>query len=173
MPGDSRLRRWVRTAPTKHIENETVISSHMHSFIHKSSALFTGPGNPVKILAIFAALFQGGSFPAVGGNAVDPASAGAIPSVPEIASKGYILAFSDEFNGTQLDENKWQYRVDSKGRSTQLPANVTVSDGSLHVAVKKEPARGKDYTAGGIISKTEFIGSVWQRSGRCEFAFSV
>ncbi len=55
-----------------------------------------------------------------------------------------------------LDEEKWNYRIDSKGLSTQLPANATVSDGCLHVAVKKEPARGKDYTAGGIISKTEF-----------------
>ena len=87
---------------------------------------------------------------------VDPASAGAVPSVPEIASQGYQLAFSDEFNGTKLDTEKWDYRNDSKGLSTQLPANVTVSDGCLHVAVKKEFARGKNYTAGGIISKAEF-----------------
>jgi len=106
-------------------------------------------------LALFVCLSHAASFLAAG-DPIDPASGNAVPFVPEIASQGYKLAFSDEFNGTQLDEDKWQYRVDSKGLSTQTPANVTVSDGCLHVAVKKESARGKDYTAGGIISKTEF-----------------
>jgi len=101
-------------------------------------------------------VFQAAAFLAKA-DPIDPASGDAVPSVPEIASQGYKLAFSDEFNGTQLDEDKWQYRIDSKGHSTQLPANVTVSDGCLHVAVKKESAAGKDYTAGGIISKTEFM----------------
>jgi len=106
--------------------------------------------------ALCLCLSQAASFLAVA-DAIDPASGKAVPSVPEIASQGYKLAFSDEFNGTHLDEDKWQYRVDSKGHSTQLPANVAVSNESLHVAVKKESAGGKDYTAGGIISKAEFM----------------
>ena len=109
-----------------------------------------------KFLALFVCLSQAASCLAKG-DPVDPASGAAVPSVPEIASQGYKLAFSDEFNGTALDEEKWSYRIDSKGFSTQLPANVTVSDGCLHVAVKKESARGKDYTAGGIISKVELM----------------
>jgi len=122
----------------------------------KIMALFGFPGNLLKILALCAGLLHAGALLAAG-DAVDPASAGAVPSVPEIARQGYRLAFSDEFNGTSIDETKWNYRIDSKGHSTQLPANVTVSDGCLHVAVKKESARGKDYTGGGIISKAEFL----------------
>ena len=108
------------------------------------------------LLAAIVCLCQALSVSAAG-DPIDPASGNAVPSVPEIASQGYQLAFSDEFNGTTLDEAKWNYRIDSKGNSTQLPANVTVSDGSLHVAVKKEPSRGKNYTGGGLISKTEFM----------------
>ena len=91
------------------------------------------------------------------GDPIDPASGNAVPTAPDIASQGYKLAFSDEFNGTSLDEEKWNYRIDSKGLCTELPANVTVSDGLLHVAVKKEDAGGKHYTGGGVISKTEFM----------------
>ena len=108
------------------------------------------------LLAAIVCLCQALSVSAAG-DPIDPASGNAVPSVPEIASQGYQLAFSDEFNGTTLDEAKWNYRIDSKGNSTQLPANVTVSDGCLHVAVKKESAGGKPYTAGGIISKAEFM----------------
>ena len=120
-----------------------------------SSALSVIACPSTKILAIALALLGAGCLLAAG-DAIDPASGDAVPSVPEVASQGYKLAFSDEFNGTQLDQDKWQYRVDSKGLSTQLPANVTVSNGSLHIAVKKESAGGKPYTAGGIISKAEF-----------------
>ena len=94
--------------------------------------------------------------PAMWGDNVDPASANAVPSIPEITSQGYQLAFSDEFNGTALDETKWLYRIDSKGLSSQLPANVSVSDGVLHLHVNKEAFHGKDYTGSGIISKAEF-----------------
>jgi hypothetical protein len=113
------------------------------------------PNRLIKIMAFVIGLFPFAAFLAAG-DAVDPATAGADPSVPEITSQGYKLAFSDEFNGTKLDEEKWVYRVDSKGLSTELPANATVSDGLLHLAVKKESAKGKAYTGGGIISKAEF-----------------
>jgi len=125
----------------------------MLNALHKPFPSFIAPSNLVKILALFAALSQSGIFLAAG-DAIDPASGNAVPSVPEIASQGYKLAFSDEFRGPKLDEDKWQYRIDSKGQSTQLPANVTVSNG-LHIAVKKEDSRGKKYTAGGVITKAE------------------
>ncbi len=116
---------------------------------------FNIPRHFPGFLAFFC-LLQTTSFLAAGGN-IDSASGNAVPSVPEIAAQGYKLVFSDEFNGASVDETKWNYRIDSKGNSTQLPANVTVSNGSLHVAVKKEPAGGKDYTGGGLISKAEFM----------------
>jgi beta-glucanase (GH16 family) len=110
----------------------------------------------ITSLMLLVCITQAGSF-LHASDPVDPASAGAVPSVPEIAAQGYKLAFSDEFNGAALDETKWNYRIDSKGLSTELPANVTVSGGLLHLNVLKQDSRGKHYTGGGIISKTEFL----------------
>jgi beta-glucanase (GH16 family) len=70
--------------------------------------------------------------------------------------QNYTLSWSDEFDGAALDPNKWHYRTDSKMWSTQLPANVSVADGKLVIALKKEKAGDKNYTGGGIVSKREF-----------------
>ncbi len=40
-------------------------------------------------------------------NPIDPATGDAKPVVTEIAAAGYQLAFSDEFNGAELDRAKW------------------------------------------------------------------
>jgi beta-glucanase (GH16 family) len=69
---------------------------------------------------------------------------------------GYKLAWSDEFDGQKLDAGKWVYRTDSKMWSTQLPANVSIADGKLRLAVKKEDAGDKHYTGAGVISKQAF-----------------
>jgi beta-glucanase (GH16 family) len=69
---------------------------------------------------------------------------------------GYKLVWSDEFDGSSLDTNKWVFRTDSKHWSTQLPENVSVRDGKLILAVKKEDARGMHYTGAGVISKQAF-----------------
>lgn len=106
-------------------------------------------------LLLAAVLGAMGSMAAAAGP-VDPDSRGASPVVPEIAAAGYRLVFSDEFNGPALDLQKWHDRTDSKALSTQLAANVSVSGGELHLALKKEPARGKNYTGGGVISNQSF-----------------
>jgi len=69
---------------------------------------------------------------------------------------GYQLVWADEFDGGQLDTNKWDFRTDSKMWSTQKRENVSVRDGHLILAVKKEEAGGKHYTGAGIISKPAF-----------------
>jgi len=69
---------------------------------------------------------------------------------------GYQLVFADEFNGETLDTNQWAYRTGSKLLSTQRPENVSVGDGALIIALRKEPADGKDYTGGGVISRKSF-----------------
>ncbi len=69
---------------------------------------------------------------------------------------GYKLAWADEFDGSKLDPNKWAYRTDSKHWSTQKPENVSVADGKLILAVKKEAASGKNYTGAGVISRQAF-----------------
>lgn len=68
----------------------------------------------------------------------------------------YALRWSDEFDGATLNAAVWDYRTDSKHWSTQLPANVSVHDGCLWLALKKEKAGGKDYTGAGVISKQLF-----------------
>lgn len=75
---------------------------------------------------------------------------------PQSPLPGYKLAWSDEFDGAKLDESKWDYRTDSKMWSTQKPENISVADGKLRIALKKEEAGGKQYTGGGVISKKTF-----------------
>jgi beta-glucanase (GH16 family) len=70
--------------------------------------------------------------------------------------QNYTLTWSDEFNGTALDTDKWLYRTDSKMWSTQLPANISIADGHLVIALKKEMVNKKKYTGGGVISKQTF-----------------
>lgn len=72
------------------------------------------------------------------------------------APTGYKLAFSDEFNGKAIDPGIWAYRTDSKLESTQMPANVSVRDGRLVIALRKQDAADKHYTGGGIISRKAF-----------------
>jgi hypothetical protein len=69
---------------------------------------------------------------------------------------GYTLAFGDEFNGTSLDTAVWQYRTDAKALSQQLAANVSVSNGLLHVALKKETVGSYNYTGGGVITTNRY-----------------
>ena len=48
---------------------------------------------------------------------------------------------SDEFEGKELDRNKWVVGIDGwKGRQPALfsEKNVTVSDGKLHLTMRKE-----------------------------------
>jgi len=74
----------------------------------------------------------------------------------QLPPAGYKLMWADEFNDGRLDTNKWDFRTDSKHWSTQLPANVSVRDGKLILAVKKEDAGDKHYTGAGVISKEPF-----------------
>lgn len=69
---------------------------------------------------------------------------------------GYKLAWADEFDGPALDTAKWDYRTDSKALSTQKPENVAVGEGRLRLGLKKEEARGKQFTGAGVISKKTF-----------------
>lgn len=69
---------------------------------------------------------------------------------------GYRLAWSDEFDGSALDTNKWVYRTDSKHWSTQSPENVSVADGFLRLGVRKQSLGGKEYAGSGVISREAF-----------------
>lgn len=69
---------------------------------------------------------------------------------------GYKLVWSDEFDGKSLNTAEWNYRTDSKEWSTQKKENISLADGKLRVALKKEKAGNKEYTGGGVISKRKF-----------------
>ncbi|WP_238015930.1 glycoside hydrolase family 16 protein [Dactylosporangium sp. AC04546] len=77
----------------------------------------------------------------------------ALPAAADPSGTGWTQVFSDDFSGSTLDTSRWNYRTDSKAYSTQRPENVSVSDGMLNIALKKETYGGKSYTGGGVISK--------------------
>jgi beta-glucanase (GH16 family) len=78
------------------------------------------------------------------------------PSADDSELANYKLAWHDEFNDSRLDTSAWVFRTDSKMWSTQLPENVSVSDGLLRLAVKKQSAGNKAYTGAGVITKQSF-----------------
>lgn len=71
--------------------------------------------------------------------------------------EGYELVFEDDFNGGKLDMQKWGFRLGDKMLSALQPENVSVNNGNLVIALRKESVRGKDYTAGGVISRQRFV----------------
>ncbi|MHB1767845.1 MAG: glycoside hydrolase family 16 protein [Phycisphaerae bacterium] len=75
-----------------------------------------------------------------------------IPNPP----KGYVLAWSDNFNNGRINTKKWYYRTDSKYLSVQLPQNVSVQHGILKIAVKHQRIDHKQYSGGGLISRRRF-----------------
>ena len=87
---------------------------------------------------------------------IDPTSNPGVQPYAGTPVSGYVLAWSDEFNGTAVDTNKWGFRTGVRLWSTQLPANNGVSNGLYYLHVKKETVGSTDYTAGGIISTKLF-----------------
>lgn len=101
------------------------------------------------------------------GQAIDPATGDVKPSVAGGNLDGYKLVFSDEFNGKVVDEDKWFYRTGERLLSTQLKENVSVADGNLRLALKREKAGKLDHTAGGVISKQVFVYGYFEARFRC------
>ena len=72
---------------------------------------------------------------------------------------GWMLQWSDEFNGTSLDGSKWQLELNEgdHGMSayTSRPQNLYVSDGCLVIQAQKENYSGKPYTSSQISSRNK------------------
>lgn len=77
--------------------------------------------------------------------------------ITPLPPRGYELVFADEFNGHEVDTEKWNFRLVDKMLSAQQRENASVKDGNLEIALRKESVAGKNYTAGGIISKQNFV----------------
>lgn len=76
--------------------------------------------------------------------------------LPPERAAGCTLAGHDEFDGDSLNEAEWNIRTGVRFASMNAAANVSVGDGLLRLAVRKEKAGDAEYTAGGVISKREF-----------------
>ncbi|HET9502907.1 MAG TPA: glycoside hydrolase family 16 protein [Hymenobacter sp.] len=69
------------------------------------------------------------------------------------------LVWSDEFDTSALDQNKWVYEVKDVWFNNELQAttnrrdNVTVTGGNLNIIAKPESYNGRNYTSGRIITK--------------------
>ena len=80
---------------------------------------------------------------------------------------GWQLKFSDDFNGTKLDNSKWSpcYFWGKPAGCTNGGADelqwfqsdeVSVSGGFLHLSAQKRQSNGKDYTSGMVSSHDKF-----------------
>ncbi|MDR3723110.1 MAG: FAD-dependent oxidoreductase [Terracidiphilus sp.] len=79
------------------------------------------------------------------------------PPPPSSVPAGYVLAWQDEFDGRSLDESAWNYRTDSKAKSTQLPENVGVRDGNLVLTLDRTaPGAAMKFAGAGVISRQAF-----------------
>ncbi|MCL2138458.1 MAG: family 16 glycosylhydrolase [Treponema sp.] len=68
-----------------------------------------------------------------------------------------LCSFYDKFEGTALNTSKWSALNDNSGGGNSEaqyydPANVTVSDGMLHLTAKKQSSKGKAYTSGKMVT---------------------
>jgi hypothetical protein len=79
------------------------------------------------------------------------------------APAGYTLLYEENFSGNKVNEADWNYRIGHRGGVTEdfdsynRKENVSVHDGTLHIAVRREKIDGEEvYTGGGLISKHQF-----------------
>lgn len=74
------------------------------------------------------------------------------------APTGYKLVWSDEFNGTALDEEAWNIEVNGDGGGNQemqfyRRENVAVQDGNLVITARRENYSNRNFTSGRINSR--------------------
>ena len=74
----------------------------------------------------------------------------------------YQLVWSDEFNGSALDESVWGYNTGGNGWGnnekqyyTNRPENIRVQNGCLEIEARKEEYSNNDYTSARIMSKNK------------------
>ncbi|MBR3407725.1 MAG: family 16 glycosylhydrolase [Paludibacteraceae bacterium] len=74
----------------------------------------------------------------------------------------YQMVWSDEFNGTALDETVWTYNTGGSGWGnnekqyyTTRPENIRVQNGCLEIEARKEHYENCEYTSARIMSKNK------------------
>jgi beta-glucanase (GH16 family) len=82
-------------------------------------------------------------------------------TVPE---RNYRLVWSDEFDGTALNTNDWNYEIgtgnwgwgnNEKQYYTSRPENIRLENGCLIIEARKEAYNGSDYTSARITTRSK------------------
>jgi beta-glucanase (GH16 family) len=97
-----------------------------------------------------------------------------VSAIPQEAhAQNRHLVWSDEFNGSSLDQSIWSFRLgpfnDTAQYSTDRPANTKVVDGKLQLIALRESYDGFDYTASVITTQR----AVYWQYGRIEASIKL
>jgi beta-glucanase (GH16 family) len=72
----------------------------------------------------------------------------------------WVLAWSDEFDGTTVDHSKWNVLDTAAPRNNELeyytPEAVSVKDGYLRIRTDKRSYKGMDYTSGALHTRFKY-----------------
>ena len=88
----------------------------------------------------------------------------------------YKLVWSDEFDGTALDETVWSYNTGGSGWGnnekqyyTSRPENIRVKNGMLEIEALKEKYENNEYTSARIMSKNKKTFTYGKMEARIKF----
>ena len=88
----------------------------------------------------------------------------------------YKLVWSDEFDGTALDETVWSYNTGGSGWGnnekqyyTSRPENIRVQNGMLEIEARKEQYENNEYTSARIMSKNKKTFTYGKMAARIKF----
>ena len=88
----------------------------------------------------------------------------------------YKLVWSDEFDGTALDETVWSYNTGGSGWGnnekqyyTSRPENIRVQNGMLEIEARKEQYENNEYTSARIMSKNKKTFTYGKMEARIKF----
>ena len=88
----------------------------------------------------------------------------------------YQLVWSDEFEGTALDETVWSYNTGGNGWGnnekqyyTSRPENIRVQNGMLEIEARKEQYQNNEYTSARILSKGKKTFTYGKMEARIKF----
>ena len=111
-------------------------------------------------------------------NFIDPATDAHVTPVVSAVGSDYKLTFTDEFNGNEVDPNKWNIDNSSQSRNARpglsinnwfwRPSNVEVKDGNLVLKVSKY--NSNTMHCGSINSKDKFASTYGYFEARIKIA---
>ena len=88
----------------------------------------------------------------------------------------YKLVWSDEFDGSALDETVWSYNTGGSGWGnnekqyyTSRPENIRVKNGMLEIEARKEQYENNEYTSARIMSKNKKTFTYGKMEARIKF----